>query len=402
MAADLIVASILEADIPEMQRVEGLSTVKSMLIKIRDAPGEEKYRQIRKTNPAVQRKLFPACFDLLRAAGFEDDGEHLLYRASPLGEAGPELDLVLALIESCVPEKPSASSQQASASAPASSSTTSNAGHVASSSTATSQAAVRANNPVDSKRAQQQRRQEQAKAERAKAEASAQEQLAALRQQRRGRYQEEQDVALAQHLSSREGDLPFDAISALNASRGATSSIVTCTRCGTSLRYSASTRARGVLCPCGALLQPLHLRGQLAHGSDRSDLPIEPGEPVNQDAARSLGGPMVPVQGQNGERAMVPLYSVLQMYRQAEQSQQQGAEEETIQALPTRCFTRADAEAAREKKDDTDKACQICMEEYVEGDELKYLPCFHFYHAKCIDQWLQVNSICPNCRHKIS
>jgi hypothetical protein len=42
------------------------------------------------------------------------------------------------------------------------------------------------------------------------------------------------------------------------------------------------------------------------------------------------------------------------------------------------------------------------MEDFEEGDELRTLPCFHLFHAKCVDQWLKQNSICPICRHKIA
>jgi hypothetical protein len=42
-------------------------------------------------------------------------------------------------------------------------------------------------------------------------------------------------------------------------------------------------------------------------------------------------------------------------------------------------------------------ACTICIEDYVEGDEIKSLPCLHFYHSECIDEWLKRSKCCPNC-----
>lgn len=38
------------------------------------------------------------------------------------------------------------------------------------------------------------------------------------------------------------------------------------------------------------------------------------------------------------------------------------------------------------------------MENFEDGDETKYLNCFHRYHAKCIDEWLKKNSMCPICK----
>ncbi|CAJ1930155.1 unnamed protein product [Cylindrotheca closterium] len=52
--------------------------------------------------------------------------------------------------------------------------------------------------------------------------------------------------------------------------------------------------------------------------------------------------------------------------------------------------------------------CVICMEEYVEGDGLRVLPCNHSFHVGCIDRWLSgshshlecVTNGCPVCKEK--
>lgn len=41
--------------------------------------------------------------------------------------------------------------------------------------------------------------------------------------------------------------------------------------------------------------------------------------------------------------------------------------------------------------------CIICMCDYEEGDELRYLPCLHTYHRTCIDDWLMRSLTCPSC-----
>ncbi|XP_061532373.1 E3 ubiquitin-protein ligase RNF6 [Phycodurus eques] len=42
--------------------------------------------------------------------------------------------------------------------------------------------------------------------------------------------------------------------------------------------------------------------------------------------------------------------------------------------------------------------CQICFCDYDDGEPLRMLPCFHDYHAGCIDRWLRENTTCPICR----
>lgn len=40
--------------------------------------------------------------------------------------------------------------------------------------------------------------------------------------------------------------------------------------------------------------------------------------------------------------------------------------------------------------------CAICAEGFPEGQLIRYLPCCHKYHAKCIDHWLvNVSGSCP-------
>lgn len=40
--------------------------------------------------------------------------------------------------------------------------------------------------------------------------------------------------------------------------------------------------------------------------------------------------------------------------------------------------------------------CAVCLEQYSMGQELKQLPCSHFFHTDCIEQWLSTVSMnCP-------
>ncbi|XP_076619508.1 ring finger protein 11 [Colletes latitarsis] len=45
--------------------------------------------------------------------------------------------------------------------------------------------------------------------------------------------------------------------------------------------------------------------------------------------------------------------------------------------------------------------CVICMMELVIGEEVRYLPCMHTYHALCIDDWLLRSLTCPSCMEPV-
>ncbi|KAH0951075.1 hypothetical protein HN011_001688 [Eciton burchellii] len=45
--------------------------------------------------------------------------------------------------------------------------------------------------------------------------------------------------------------------------------------------------------------------------------------------------------------------------------------------------------------------CVICMMELLAGEEVRYLPCMHTYHAICIDDWLLRSLTCPSCMEPV-
>ncbi|KAK2978216.1 hypothetical protein RJ640_024249 [Escallonia rubra] len=48
-----------------------------------------------------------------------------------------------------------------------------------------------------------------------------------------------------------------------------------------------------------------------------------------------------------------------------------------------------------------DAACCICLAKYMDNDELRELPCSHFFHTECVDKWLKINASCPLCKFEI-
>lgn len=47
------------------------------------------------------------------------------------------------------------------------------------------------------------------------------------------------------------------------------------------------------------------------------------------------------------------------------------------------------------------RECVICMIEFIVGDPVRYLPCLHIYHKKCIDAWLMRSFTCPSCMEPV-
>ena len=39
--------------------------------------------------------------------------------------------------------------------------------------------------------------------------------------------------------------------------------------------------------------------------------------------------------------------------------------------------------------------CAVCYEDMVVGEEVRRLPCLHYFHKACIDRWIKVKATCP-------
>ncbi|KAF5743280.1 RING/U-box superfamily protein [Tripterygium wilfordii] len=102
--------------------------------------------------------------------------------------------------------------------------------------------------------------------------------------------------------------------------------------------------------------------------------------------------------------------------------QTRGATPESIDALPTYKFKVKKNRHADDRDGSTsagdggvvaagtdkerlisgeDAVCCICLAKYANNDELRELPCSHFFHKECVDKWLKINALCPLCKNEV-
>ncbi|KAE8442395.1 hypothetical protein EG329_003412 [Mollisiaceae sp. DMI_Dod_QoI] len=49
-----------------------------------------------------------------------------------------------------------------------------------------------------------------------------------------------------------------------------------------------------------------------------------------------------------------------------------------------------------------ESSCSICLDDFVESEDIRLLPCDHKFHPKCVDPWLEnVSGSYPVCRYNI-
>ncbi|ERN20675.1 hypothetical protein AMTR_s00070p00189230 [Amborella trichopoda] len=77
-------------------------------------------------------------------------------------------------------------------------------------------------------------------------------------------------------------------------------------------------------------------------------------------------------------------------------TQSKGLSSNIISSLPSIVFRPASA------NDGNLDQCAICQVDYEEGEALVNLPCKHAYHLECINNWFQINKVCPVCNKEVS
>ncbi|PIA48636.1 hypothetical protein AQUCO_01400904v1 [Aquilegia coerulea] len=77
-------------------------------------------------------------------------------------------------------------------------------------------------------------------------------------------------------------------------------------------------------------------------------------------------------------------------------TESRGLSADTIASLPSINYK------AQSNQDGSAEQCVICRLEYEDEDTLTVLSCKHSYHSECINNWLQINKVCPVCSAEVS
>lgn len=112
------------------------------------------------------------------------------------------------------------------------------------------------------------------------------------------------------------------------------------------------------------------------------------------------------LQDLNGTRAQIRMISrglmrllaefIEEQQLQQNRNQRAGLTEEQINALPIEKFYAPIIVGPEEAE-----TCSICIDEFKGEQDLRRLPCNHRFHKNCIDEWLKISSLCPNCKADI-
>ncbi|CAL1166437.1 unnamed protein product [Cladocopium goreaui] len=174
-----------------------------------------------------------------------------------------------------------------------------------------------------------------------------------------------------------------------------------CRNCGTLNSFPAAVPGQAQQVSCGRCGHVSEVESrELRHGNGLRNnqaaglLAALLADPRLLSDQRNLhDGPVVriPIDGQ---RQAVPLALLAAIMARAEADKSNPARGGDIANLPTRRLENTNHLGEQTK-------CLICLEEFADGDELKTLPCLHFYHQRCVDQWLRTDNSCPVCKHPI-
>lgn len=55
-----------------------------------------------------------------------------------------------------------------------------------------------------------------------------------------------------------------------------------------------------------------------------------------------------------------------------------------------------------EEESEVVTACSICLCDYEDQEDLRRLPCDHYFHKECVDEWLKLKRTCPLCKRDIT
>lgn len=172
-----------------------------------------------------------------------------------------------------------------------------------------------------------------------------------------------------------------------------------CPTCGRTIQFLPIEGESVVRCPFDETLvriprralNPLHSTIPADQRNSSISSPREVEEHQISDEEPMLGQ-MMRVSGRHGSSVQIPFAVLMQAMNGARRSSnKQPASNEQIFKLPVRKLKSNDISRDQPK-------CLVCQEDFVVGEEVKTLPCFHIFHTSCIDQWLRTSKDCPVCK----
>jgi len=139
--------------------------------------------------------------------------------------------------------------------------------------------------------------------------------------------------------------------------------------------------------------------------------------------------PTIIIRGPGGELIRRQVRQVLREQREGREAAMRGVPAHVIQGFPehewgaagtkqalseamvaARVATAAADEAAvgesaggghcdGDPASDDDPSCTVCLCEYEDQQKVRLMPCGHYFHTECVDEWLVAHHTCPMCRH---
>lgn len=127
---------------------------------------------------------------------------------------------------------------------------------------------------------------------------------------------------------------------------------------------------------------------------------------TDYDALRALDGvnsPGVPAMSDTDiSRLPVRVYKRSSQIPAADQSQLSEGEELSSEEVKVDVVDETpDKIVQGEQKTLEELTCSVCLEQVVEGEIIRTLPCVHQFHAACIDLWLRQQATCPVCKFRL-
>ena len=94
----------------------------------------------------------------------------------------------------------------------------------------------------------------------------------------------------------------------------------------------------------------------------------------------------------------------LQLSEQISNAMYKATPKAIVESLPVRKITAEQvlANQAKVHEEEAMAKCMVCLVDYEAADELRTMPCMHFFHRECIDKWLlKRGSTCPICKFNV-